>query len=280
MRRILLLSASSICLSLLLWAFWLEPDSLTQAHIDVSLSHWSADCQGLRIVLLADLHVGAPFIDLDKLAKIVQISNAQQPDLILLAGDYVIQGVVGGQFVPPDAIAKQLALLTAPLGVYAVLGNHDWWHDAGEIAQTFEQHGITLLEDKAIPLSWQQCEFWLAGISDYWEGLHDVNQALQDIPAQATNLLVFTHNPDVFDDIPDRVSLTLAGHTHGGQVYLPLVGRPIVPSVYGQRFAIGHIQEGRRHLYVNPGIGTSILPVRFGVPPQISVLRLYGEVVP
>jgi predicted MPP superfamily phosphohydrolase len=99
---------------------------------------------------------------------------------------------------------------------------------------------------------------------------------LARVPAGAP-VLVFTHNPDIFVDIPPRVSLTLAGHTHGGQVYIPFIGRPIVPSHYGERFAIGHVVEGGRHLFVTPGLGTSIIPVRFLVPPEISVLTLEGH---
>jgi predicted MPP superfamily phosphohydrolase len=113
----------------------------------------------------------------------------------------------------------------------------------------------------------------LAGVSDLWEGKHDVQAALQEVPESAP-VIVFTHNPDVFPDIPRRVSLTIAGHTHGGQVYIPGVGRPVVPSRYGQRFAIGHIEEDERHLIVSSGLGTSILPVRFLVPPEISILRV------
>jgi hypothetical protein len=85
-------------------------------------------------------------------------------------------------------------------------------------------------------------------------------------------VLAFTHNPDVFPHVPARVALTIAGHTHGGQVVLPLLGRPLVPSAYGQRYAIGHVEEDGRHLFVSSGLGTSIFPVRFGVPPEISIV--------
>ena len=110
-------------------------------------------------------------------------------------------------------------------------------------------------------------------MSDWWEGKHDVGRALEAIPLGAATVL-FTHNPDVFPEVPRRVALTIAGHTHGGQVYLPGVGRPIVPSAYGERFAIGHIVEEGRHLFVSPGLGTSILPIRFLVPPEVSILTL------
>lgn len=115
--------------------------------------------------------------------------------------------------------------------------------------------------------------FWLAGISDFWEGPHNVQLAVQQIPHQVP-IIAFTHNPDVFPEIPSRVALTIAGHTHGGQVQLPIIGRPIVPSRYGERFAAGHIVEAGRHLFVSTGLGTSILPVRFRVPPEISILTV------
>ena len=108
-----------------------------------------------------------------------------------------------------------------------------------------------------------------------WEGRHDVTRVLAQVPEAAPILLV-THNPDLFPQLPERVTLGIAGHTHGGQVLLPLLGRLIVPSQYGERFAIGHIIEGQRHFFVSPGIGTSIIPVRFRVPPEISLLVLHA----
>ena len=119
------------------------------------------------------------------------------------------------------------------------------------------------------------CQFWLVGISDYLEGAHDVPLALSGIPDEAP-VLAFTHNPDIFPEVPSRVALTVAGHTHGGQVYLPILGRPVIPSEFGERFAIGHIVEQERHFFVTPGIGTSILPVRFRVPPEVSILILHS----
>ena len=120
------------------------------------------------------------------------------------------------------------------------------------------------------------CAFWLAGVGDWWKRRRDYARALARIPEDAP-VLAFTHNPDVFPEAPRRVSLTLAGHTHGGQVVLPFLGRLVVPSQYGDRYAIGHVVEDGRHLFVSPGLGTSILPVRFGVPPEVSLITLVGE---
>ncbi len=113
------------------------------------------------------------------------------------------------------------------------------------------------------------------GIGDFTEAHHDVEAALSTVTGNAP-LLAITHNPDVFPEIPRRVILTIAGHTHGGQVCVPLLGRPIVPSHYGQRYALGHITENGHHIFITTGLGTSILPVRFLTPPEITILNLSG----
>ena len=261
-----------------LWAFWLEPASLRNEDHELPLPAWPAECTGLRVAVLADLHVGSPFNGLANLETVVALTQKADPDLILLAGDYVIHGVLGGSFEPPEAAAAILGRLDAPAGVYAVLGNHDWWFDPVRVRRALEAESISLLEDRAVAIEHGECRFWLAGVSDYWEGSHDVAAALSAVPSGAPTIL-FTHNPDIFPDVPARVSLTIAGHTHGGQVFLPGIGRPIVPSDYGERFAIGHIEEGGRHLFVSSGVGTSILPIRFLVPPEVSMLTLTPEVL-
>jgi predicted MPP superfamily phosphohydrolase len=262
-----------IALALGVHAFWLEPASLHNEDHTLDLPGWPVACDGLRVATLADIHVGSPWNGLDKLAEIVALTNAAQPDVILLAGDYVIHGVLGGDFTPPEDAARQLAGLSAPLGVYAVLGNHDWWLDGPRVIRALQSAGITVLEDRSRRITKGSCELWLAGISDLDTRPHDFEAALRGIPAQAP-VIAFTHNPDVFPSLPRRVSLTVAGHTHGGQVDLPWLGRLVVPSRFGDRFAIGHVVEDGRHLFVSSGLGTSILPVRFRVPPEISVLEL------
>jgi hypothetical protein len=225
------------------------------------------------VAVLADLHVGSPHIGLEQLTEIVALTRAASPDLVLLVGDYV-RGVIGGRFVPPEKTAAVLGtLVDKHMRVHAVLGNHDWWFDGARVAEALENVGISLLEDTSTRIDVNGCQFWLAGVSDYWEGAHDIDAALREVPPGAPTLL-FTHNPDIFPDVPQRVTLTIAGHTHGGQVYIPGVGRPIVPSEFGARYAIGRVVEEGRQLFVSSGIGTSILPVRFLVPPEVSVLEL------
>ncbi len=185
----------------------------------------------------------------------------------------MIQGVLGGHFVAPEDSAAILGQLSAPRGVWAVLGNHDWWLSGARVTSAFALAGIPVLEDSARRIDSGPCTFWLVGIGDLEEARHEIRSALAEVDDQAP-VIAFTHNPDIFPEIPLRVGLTIAGHTHGGQVRVPFFGRPIVPSRFGERYAIGPVAEGGHHLFVSPGIGTSILPVRFLVPPEVSVVTL------
>ncbi len=261
------------------WAFWLEPASLRNQNYEITLSSWPAACDGIRVAILADLHVGSPFNGPDRLNRIVDLTLAAKPDVVLLAGDYVVRRVLGGTFVAPETIATGLRALTASHGVFAVLGNHDHWHDAGRIVAAFSAVGIKFLEDDAVKVDTPPCSFWLVGLSDYWEGAHQYKAAFARAPAGAA-VIAFTHNPDIFPSLPAVATIVFAGHTHGGQVYLPGLGRLIVPSRYGDRYAIGPIVENGRPMFVSPGIGTSILPVRFLVPPEVSVVTLRANVSP
>jgi len=260
-------------IGLAVWAFWWEPASVRVSPYSLQLEQWPKQCSGLKVAVLADIHVGSPYHGIEQLRHIVTATNAAKPDLILLAGDYVIQGVLGGEFVTPEDAAIELAKLKAKLGTFAVLGNHDWWLDPVRVSNALEQVGITMLEDKSELMQWRDCRFNLVGVSDFWEGPHDLGLALADIDAQVPSVLL-THNPDLFPLIPKTVTLTIAGHTHGGQVYVPFIGRPIVPSDYGETYAVGFIVELGKQLFVSTGLGTSIIPVRFLVPPEVSLLYL------
>ena len=271
LRRFALVATGAIIVSGL-WAFWWEPASLVVSEETLSLP-WPA-ATGPRIAVLADLHVGSPFNDLDRLRNIVRRTNAAGPDVICILGDLVTQGVRGGTFVPPEDIAAVLGDLKAPAGVFAVLGNHDGWLDHDRVERALVRNHVRVVEDTAVRIGAGSTAWWLAGVSDLWTGRHDITAALAAATDDGSPVILMTHNPDVFPEVPARVALTLAGHTHGGQVRLPFIGRPIVPSEFGQRFAAGHIVEGGRHLYVATGVGTSIIPVRLGVRPEVSVIRI------
>jgi len=270
-RRVLLGTGCTVGI-LVLWAVWWEPASL-QLNDECVAVQWTLE-KPLRVAVLTDLHVGSPFNGLSRLAEIVARTNAATPDLVFVLGDLVVQGVIGGSFIPPEDIARQLGTLRARAGVYSVLGNHDAWLDARRVGRALKGSGIRVLQDQAVRVDTPAGNVWVAGVSDFWTMRHDVKAALAGVTDADVPLLVMTHNPDVFPEIPSNVTLTVAGHTHGGQVRLPLLGPPVVPSRYGQRFAAGHIVEDGRHLYVATGIGTSILPVRFRVPPSIVILTI------
>jgi uncharacterized protein len=256
------------------WAFVWEPSRLTEKNYSLTLPNWPAVCSSYRIAVASDIHAGAPYIDLEKIDRMVAMIQKQKPDLVLLPGDFVIQEVLGGSFIAPEELAQHLKPLLLHTKVYAVLGNHDAWLDSERVRLALENAGIVVLEDRAALISENQCRFWLIGLSDYNIGKLEYRQAFAMVPP-GEPVLVFTHSPDIFPDIKKaEFSLLIAGHTHGGQVNLPFIGRAIVPSKYGQRYAIGHIKENDRDLFVTPGIGTSILPVRFRVPPEISYLNL------
>lgn len=264
----------AIAFGLLIWSVFIEPDRLVVKQVDLPLPGWRADTGVLKLVAVSDLHVGSPHVDAKKLDRVVAEINAQEPDVIVLLGDFVVGGVVGGKYVEPEPIAEKLKNLKAKDGVFAILGNHDWWRDGTRVRHALENVGIRVLENDAIRIRAGAQAYWLVGVADLWTRTPDIRGSLAKVTDNAPVILL-THNPDIFPDVPPRVALTLAGHTHGGQVNLPLFGRLVVPSNYGSRYAIGHVVENARHLYVTPGIGTSILPLRFRVPPEITVLTIH-----
>jgi uncharacterized protein len=255
------------------WAFWFEPRSLVIRQQSIDLPHWSGPVAGLRVAFMADLHIGSPHWDLERFAALVEETNAQHPDIVLLAGDYLINGVKFGKWVDQESIARVLGGLKAPLGTVAVLGNHDWWNDGERVRAAFEANGIVVLENEAVSFEHEGGRFAIAGLADQMTREVRLKATIAQVPL-GQPFLVLTHEPDIFPDVDERASLTLAGHTHGGQVNLPLLGRLVVPSAYGQRYASGHVVEGGRHLFVTNGVGTSIIPVRFGVPPEVVILEL------
>lgn len=255
------------------WGFAWEPRQLIERKYTLQLPRWSPACDGLRVDVITDTHTGSPHNGVDNLDRVVGKLIDSNASAVLMAGDYVILSVLGGTYVPPEIIAEHLKPLTARKPVYAVLGNHDWWKGGDGVRRALESAGVVVLEDQSRLVTFGRCKLWIAGIGDLWETPHDIGSAFagidDDVPVP---VLALTHNPDLFPQLPARASLLVAGHTHGGQVSLPLLGRPVLPAA--QRYAIGHIVEDGRHLFVSPGIGTSILPVRFGVPPEISRLTL------
>ncbi|MDA0183050.1 metallophosphoesterase [Solirubrobacter phytolaccae] len=254
------------------WAGWIEPRRLVVRDVELALPHWPEALDGLRAGVMSDLHAGVPHAGLDKIARAVDALNALEPDVHLLLGDYLDSSQKLARKLAPEAVAAELGRLRAPLGTYAVIGNHDWRNSGDRMWRALDAVGITVLEDRAVKVG----AFWIAGLGDMRHRMPNVVHALRAVPEDQP-VIVLSHDPDLFPRIPARVSLTLSGHTHGGQVAIPLVRRPLMPSHYGERYARGHIVEEGRHLYITSGVGTSGLPIRFLAPPEILHLQLRSE---
>ncbi len=193
-------------------AFWIEPSRFVIHKEELHLPHWTGD---LKIAAISDLHIGSPYVGLDKLRTVVERTNAENPDLIVLLGDFVIGGpggrieMRGGSFVEPEKVASELKNLRAPLGVFAVLGNHDFWYNGPRVGNAITSVGIPVLHNKAIRLEHNGQPFWLGGVADLWtDGPYvkgTVAQTHSDEP-----VILITHNPDIFPDVPERVSLLIA----------------------------------------------------------------------
>ncbi|HKP36658.1 MAG TPA: metallophosphoesterase [Pyrinomonadaceae bacterium] len=262
-----------IVLSCVIWGTLIEPNRLVVKQRSIQIETWPKELSGLRIALIGDVHTGAPFIDDQKLRRIVELTNQQNPDLIVLLGDYMVRDSWHGHEVAPEVTAAGLKDLRAPLGAYAVIGNHDWWYNGERVWQAFDQAGIRVLESEVTEIKTREGSFWLAGLADLWTRPLKVTETIAQAPAGAT-IVAITHNPDIFKRVPTTVPLMLAAHTHGGQVNFPLWGTPIVPSRFGRSYTSGHIFENGHHMFVTTGIGTSILPVRFRVTPEIVILTV------
>jgi hypothetical protein len=269
------------------WGFFIEPNRLVVRHETIQIAQWPPALDGLRIAVLSDIHADNAFIDERKLHTIVERTNALQPEMIVILGDYIAgDGRRHPLKMEPATFAAALKNLRAPLGVYSVLGNHDWWYDGRLVREALEQNGIKVLENETFKLDVRRDQaqgteeaatpLWLVGLADLWTRPQRIDETLAQVPEGAP-MIALAHNPDVFPRLPQSVPLLLAGHTHGGQVRFPFIGSVIHPSNYGQRYARGHIFENGHHLFVTTGIGTSIVRVRFNVPPEIVLLTVKSQ---
>jgi predicted MPP superfamily phosphohydrolase len=277
------------------YGFLIEPWwRLRVTRYELRPKQWPADFK-LTIAAVADVHACRPWMDPERIASIVDTTNALGADLVVLLGDYVAGHRFVTEPVHSNEWAREFGRLKAPLGVHAILGNHDWWDDktiqqAGTGfpvgRRALEAAGIPVYENAAVRLSKAGRSFWLAGLGDQLAylpsrrlrpdrriGVDDLSGTLAKVTDDAP-LILMAHEPDIAVRVPDRVALMLSGHTHGGQ--LRLFGwSPVVPSRFGNRFAYGHVRE-QCDIVISGGLGCSIAPVRFGVPPEIVLVSLGG----
>ena len=239
--------------ALLFYAFWIEPRRIRVTRLSLPVEGLA---RPLRLLVMGDLQSTGPHETPERLAALAELFSS---------------GIV-----PPEITAEALASIPAPMGHFAVLGNHDWWWNGPRVRQVLSRAGITVLEDEARLAKNGTTALWVAGLRDAVTQGCDIAATLAKTDGQAPVVLL-SHTPDVFPAVPPDVALTLAGHTHGGQVCLPLIGAPVIPSRYGQRYRYGHVVEKGHHLYVTSGVGTSKLPLRFLAPPEIAVIDLMPQ---
>lgn len=277
-------------LAFVIYSWWIEPAwRLRVVRWSLRVPQW-AGRKPLRIVIISDLHAGAPHVSLARVSRIVARANALDPDLAVHLGDYqAAHPFTVGRMTKSD-IASRLAGFTSPLGRFAVLGNHDWWQDSAaakagrspEAARALAEHDIPLLDNQATRLRDGDDAFWLLGLGDQrpfdagpeGEGFDDLDAALAEVTDDAPCILL-AHEPDIWPNVPDRVFLTLSGHTHGGQVQFGSWS-PLIAASSNEEFNWGHYVSGNRHLVVSGGIGCAVVPARFNVVPEITVVEISG----
>jgi predicted MPP superfamily phosphohydrolase len=274
----------------LIWGFFIEPDKLVVNHYEVKVKDWNPAFNNFKIVTIGDIHAGSNYITEAKIGKIVELSNVENADLIVLLGDYGSPTDSSGKQLkmPLERMSESLKGLKARYGIYAVLGNHDGAYGDDKVVGALRDAGIKVLENEVEFIIKDGAKFRLFGLKDHmkisnWKSFSEELKANLAKHEQTGDILVLEHSPDILPIITGDLSISndlrliLAAHTHGGQVRFPLLGSPIVPSSYGQKYALGQIRENSVDMFVTPGIGTSIAPIRFGVPPEISVLTLKSE---
>jgi predicted MPP superfamily phosphohydrolase len=250
-----------------------------------------------KAAVIADIHACEPLMPASRVRQIAELANEQDADIIFLLGDFNAGHRYVTAPVYPELWGEALSILNAPLGVYAILGNHDWWHgpvpgmrgDGGESVRRALRHAnIVVLENDAVRVESNGHSFWVAGLGDQmahqidanrFQGIDDLTGTLAGVTDDSPVVLL-AHEPYIFPHVPDRVSLTLCGHTHGGQVNLPFITATYCEAEFGTKHIYGHIVEGGRQMIISAGLGTSILPVRFMRPPELVNVTIGGGSTP
>ncbi len=264
-----------ICL-LVAYAYLIEPRRLVIHEETLKIPNWSANLNGFKVVAISDIHGGSNNVTEEKLRELVEKANAQNADIIVLLGDYVSQtrGMHSVLKMPSEKVAENLQGLRAKYGVYAIIGNHDWWYDEKKITAEFENAGINILENEVAPVQVGDEKVYIWGIEDYWKRRMVPTAALENL-REKRNVIAITHNPDALLQTPNEISLMLAGHSHGGQVKFPIYGAH--NFVNDKRFMAGLAVVDGKHVFVTTGVGCTGPQLRFRVPPEIAVLSLYAE---
>jgi predicted MPP superfamily phosphohydrolase len=267
-------------------SLWFEPQSLTFKSLDIKTPAFPEGTRPIRAVLISDIHIDNIHMPPKRVNEIVKRINSLKPDVVLLAGDYIDgdylktgpkHGVRSARStksnIQQEEGIRALGQLNAPLGVYAVMGNHDCWWDCKRVRTLFSETPIILLENESYQIKRGEGDIWIIGVEDGQTQLPDFQKAAEDVPREAASLIL-EHNPGLFDWPSNTHKLMLSGHTHAGQVRFPIIGSIARMSRHTEDTADGWFIKDDRTLIVTRGLGTSGLPVRFMAPPQIMLLTI------
>lgn len=239
----------------------------------IGVAGWPDDAPPLTMLLISDIHVAGPDMPPARLERIVETLNAHDADIVLIAGDLVSDKRISTHHYSVAEAAAPLGGFEPRLGVFAVLGNHDHSRDAAAFRRELAGQGITVLDNRAVAVG----PLALIGVDDAYTGRADAAAAFASAEPLDGVRVLLSHSPDVVPGLPGPVALVAAGHTHCGQISLPLIGRLVTASRYGERFACGMIDDDGQRVIVGAGLGTSILPLRYGVPPDYWVIEIGPE---
>ncbi len=279
------------------YSFFIEPDRLIVNQYEIKIDEWNKAFDGLKISVIGDIHGGSNYIDETKIRRVVELSNAQNPDVVVLLGDYISPkneiGLTGEDrfFLRMAKVSASLSGLKSKYGVFAVLGNNDILYDWGVVRSELEKYGYKVLEYETAVIERNRQKLIFFGLPDVfkvreiggWSEFEDRSKAAIERAGVEGDVVVLSHTPDLeplingIKPISNRLKLFLAGHTHGGQIWLPIFGSLIVPSSYGQTFAYGHAKDKNLDVFITTGIGTSRLSARFMVPPEIAILTIRSK---
>ncbi|MFL6844899.1 MAG: metallophosphoesterase [Allosphingosinicella sp.] len=268
--RALLLVLLFAAAALLVLGYWSATSDPVVRTTRIALPDWPSGARPLRVLLVSDIHVVGPDMPPSRVARLVEQMNALKPDLMLLAGDFASDRKLATRRYSLSEAIRPLAALHAPLGRYAVLGNHDHWRDAAQARRALSAAGIRLLDNDAVEVG----PLALGGLDDPFTRHQILERTIARMRALPGAKLLLSHSPDPFADLPADVSLMLAGHTHCGQIVLPWIGPLATASDYGDRFLCGIVRERGRTLVVGAGLGTSLVPLRIGARPDMWLIEL------
>ena len=290
-RRNAMIASALLLLALLCvaYGYFIEPNRLVLTREEIKIKNWDPAFDGLRIALISDIHGGSNGASAENIRRVVESTNAENPDVIVLLGDYVSQGSAEQPVrMPMREVADNLAGLRAKYGVYAVLGNHDGWYGDAEITSELTRIGYRVLQNEIAFIQQNGSSLRLLGLKDHlkldsWRTFDETVRSTVNSYPKEGQLVVLEHSPDIlyilnyWKHLNPDFKLMLAGHTHGGQVWFPILGAPFVPSSVGQRYTRGHVKEEGVDMFVTSGVGTSILPFRFMVPPEVAIVTIRSD---